>query len=90
MECAWGVKSSLQPSWLAGAWRASSLHPLATRPYRPLPPPPAPSHDPLLELAVELERAALADPYFRDHHLYPNVEFYSGLVLRALGIPITM
>ncbi|GBF88983.1 citrate (Si)-synthase [Raphidocelis subcapitata] len=47
-------------------------------------------HDPLLTIAVALERAALADPYFASHRLYPNVEFYSGIVLRALGIPISM
>ena len=44
----------------------------------------------LFELAMELERVALSDPYFIDHKLYPNVDFYSGIVLRALGIPINM
>jgi hypothetical protein len=53
-------------------------------------PPDAASHDPLLATAVALERAALEDPYFQSHRLYPNVEFYSGIVLRALGIPISM
>ncbi len=46
--------------------------------------------DPLLEIAKELEAAALDDPYFVDHHLYPNVDFYSGIVLRAIGIPTNM
>jgi citrate synthase len=44
----------------------------------------------LFELALELERVALSDPYFIDHKLYPNVDFYSGIVLRALGIPSNM
>ena len=39
---------------------------------------------------MELERAALSDKYFVDRHLYPNVDFYSGIVLRALGIPVSM
>ena len=39
---------------------------------------------------MELERVALSDPYFIDHKLYPNVDFYSGIVLRALGIPVNM
>ena len=39
---------------------------------------------------MELERAALSDSYFVDRHLYPNVDFYSGIVLRALGIPVEM
>ena len=46
--------------------------------------------DPLLDLAKELEEKALADSYFVDHHLYPNVDFYSGIVLRAIGIPTNM
>jgi citrate synthase len=46
--------------------------------------------DPLLEIAKELEEAALKDPYFVDHNLYPNVDFYSGIVLRAIGIPTNM
>jgi citrate synthase len=46
--------------------------------------------DPLLDLAVDLEEAALKDDYFIDHHLYPNVDFYSGIVLRAMGIPTNM
>jgi citrate synthase len=44
----------------------------------------------LFELAMELERVALNDQYFIDHKLYPNVDFYSGIVLRALGIPVNM
>ncbi len=46
--------------------------------------------DPLLDLAKELEEVALKDPYFIDHNLYPNVDFYSGIVLRAIGIPTNM
>jgi citrate synthase len=46
--------------------------------------------DPLLDLAKRLEEVAVEDPYFMDHHLYPNVDFYSGIVLRALGIPLNM
>ncbi len=46
--------------------------------------------DPLLDTARELEEIALKDPYFIDHNLYPNVDFYSGIVLRAIGIPTNM
>lgn len=46
--------------------------------------------DPLLDIARELEEIALKDPYFIDHNLYPNVDFYSGIVLRAIGIPTNM
>lgn len=46
--------------------------------------------DPLFKLAMELERIALEDPYFVEKKLYPNVDFYSGIVLRALGIPTEM
>jgi citrate synthase len=46
--------------------------------------------DPLLDIARELEEVALKDPYFIDHNLYPNVDFYSGIVLRAIGIPTSM
>jgi citrate synthase len=46
--------------------------------------------DPLLDIARELEEHALKDPYFVDHNLYPNVDFYSGIVLRAIGIPTSM
>ncbi len=45
-------------------------------------------HDPLLELAVELERIALEDEYFIEKKLYPNVDFYSGIILKALGFPM--
>jgi citrate synthase len=46
--------------------------------------------DPLFKLALELERIALEDDYFISKKLYPNVDFYSGIVLRALGIPVSM
>ena len=46
--------------------------------------------DELLRIALELEAVALADPYFVDHKLYPNVDFYSGLIYRALGFPKQM
>ena len=46
--------------------------------------------DPLLDVAIELEQIALQDNYFVDHNLYPNVDFYSGIVLRAIGIPTNM
>jgi citrate synthase len=46
--------------------------------------------DPLLDIAKQLEEVALSDPYFIDHHLYPNVDFYSGILLRAMGIPLNM
>ncbi|MBV8089661.1 MAG: citrate synthase [Alphaproteobacteria bacterium] len=46
--------------------------------------------DPLLELAMELERVVLADDYFIERKLYPNVDFYSGIILRALGLPPAM
>ena len=48
------------------------------------------SDDPLLELAMELEHIALKDDYFIEKKLYPNVDFYSGIIFRAMGIPITM
>ncbi|MBW1836655.1 MAG: citrate synthase [Deltaproteobacteria bacterium] len=46
--------------------------------------------DPLLDIAKELEEIALQDDYFIDHNLYPNVDFYSGILLRAMGIPTNM
>ena len=46
--------------------------------------------DPLLDVAIELEQIALNDDYFIEHNLYPNVDFYSGIVLRAIGIPTNM
>ena len=47
-------------------------------------------NDPLFEMAKELERLALEDDYFVSRKLYPNVDFYSGLIMKALGIPINM
>ena len=47
-------------------------------------------HDPLLDIANRLEEVAMKDSYFIDHKLYPNVDFYSGILLRALGIPTNM
>jgi citrate synthase len=47
-------------------------------------------HDPLLELAQRLEEIALKDEYFIERKLYPNVDFYSGIIYRALGIPTSM
>ena len=46
--------------------------------------------EPLLKLALELERIALEDPYFVEKKLYPNVDFYSGIILKAMGIPVSM
>lgn len=46
--------------------------------------------DPLLEIALELENAALSDDYFIERNLYPNVDFYSGIIYRELGIPSNM
>lgn len=46
--------------------------------------------EPLLELAMELERIALSDPYFIKRKLFPNVDFYSGIILRAIGFPTSM
>jgi citrate synthase len=46
--------------------------------------------DPLLEVAMELEKIALSDPYFIDRKLYPNIDFYSGITLRAMGFPPEM
>ncbi len=46
--------------------------------------------DPMFKMALELEQIALRDPYFIERKLYPNVDFYSGIVLRALGIPTNM
>jgi citrate synthase len=47
-------------------------------------------NDPILNIAKELEQAALNDPYFVERKLYPNVDFYSGIIYRALGIPTEM
>lgn len=46
--------------------------------------------DPQLELAMKLEQIALSDPYFKERNLYPNVDFYSGIILKAIGIPTSM
>jgi len=46
--------------------------------------------DPLLDVARELEKAALSDPYFIERKLYPNVDFYSGIILEAIGFPTSM
>jgi citrate synthase len=46
--------------------------------------------DPLLEIAMKLEEIALKDEYFVERKLYPNVDFYSGILLRAMGLPMTM
>ncbi len=46
--------------------------------------------DPLLRIAEELEEAALSDEYFQERNLYPNVDFYSGIIFRALGFPLRM
>ena len=48
------------------------------------------TRDPLMDLAMELERIALEDEYFVDKKLYPNVDFYSGIIYKALGIPRSM
>jgi citrate synthase len=47
-------------------------------------------NDPVLEIAKKLEEAALSDPYFVERKLYPNVDFYSGIIYRALGFPTDM
>jgi citrate synthase len=47
-------------------------------------------HDPQLELAMKLEEIALNDSYFKERNLYPNVDFYSGIILKAMGIPTSM
>ncbi|MEM9683650.1 MAG: citrate synthase, partial [Pseudomonadota bacterium] len=48
------------------------------------------THEPLLEIAVELEKIALSDDYFQERKLFPNVDFYSGIILKAMGIPTSM
>ncbi len=47
-------------------------------------------NDPKLDLAMKLEEYALNDPYFKERNLYPNVDFYSGIILKAIGIPTSM
>jgi citrate synthase len=46
--------------------------------------------DPLLNVAMELEKIALEDEYFVEKKLYPNIDFYSGITLRAMGFPVSM
>jgi citrate synthase len=46
--------------------------------------------DPLLKMAMKLEKIALEDEYFKTRGLYPNVDFYSGIILKAIGIPTEM
>jgi citrate synthase len=46
--------------------------------------------NPLIDIALELERIALQDDYFISHKLYPNVDFYSGIIYQAMGFPMTM
>ena len=48
------------------------------------------TNDPLLDLAMEFERIALEDDYFVERKLYPNVDFYSGIIFKAIGIPVSM
>jgi citrate synthase len=48
------------------------------------------SDDPLLKVAMELEKIALNDPFFVERKLYPNVDFYSGITLKAMGFPPEM
>ena len=47
-------------------------------------------HDPLLDIAKQLEQVALEDDFFKERKLYPNVDFYSGIIYKALGFPIDM
>ena len=47
-------------------------------------------NDPVLDIAKDLEKEALEDPYFVDRKLYPNVDFYSGIIYRSMGIPVEM
>ena len=46
--------------------------------------------DPVFDVALQLEEMALSDPYFVDKKLFPNVDFYSGVILSAIGFPTTM
>jgi citrate synthase len=50
----------------------------------------SPRDDPLLDIAIELERIALHDEYFVEKKLYPNIDFYSGITLKAMGFPTDM
>lgn len=47
-------------------------------------------HDPLLDIAIQLEKVALEDEYFIERKLFPNVDFYSGIIYKAIGIPLNM
>jgi citrate synthase len=47
-------------------------------------------NNPTLQVAKELEKQALADPYFTEKKLFPNVDFYSGIILEAMGFPTSM
>ena len=47
-------------------------------------------NDPILDIAKHLEEVALQDEYFAERKLYPNVDFYSGIIYRALGVPVEM
>lgn len=47
-------------------------------------------NDPLLDIAKEMEETALSDSYFIERNLYPNVDFYSGILYKAMGIPVNM
>ena len=47
-------------------------------------------NDPLLDVAIELEKIALNDEYFIERKLYPNIDFYSGIILKAIGFPTSM
>jgi citrate synthase len=47
-------------------------------------------NDPLLQIALELERVALSDPYFIERNLYPNIDFYTGIIFHSMGIPESM
>jgi citrate synthase len=65
--------------------RATVLQRMAERLFRNMD-----HHDPLLDIARKLEEIALSDSYFIERNLYPNVDFYSGIILRAIGIPVNM
>ncbi len=49
-----------------------------------------PGRNPMLEIALELERIALEDDFFVSRNLYPNVDFYSGIIYQAMGFPVAM
>ena len=65
--------------------RATVLQRMAERLFRNME-----HHDPLLDIARKLEEIVLSDSYFVERNLYPNVDFYSGIILRAIGIPVNM